>query len=829
MITATEVKNPATGKVNGAENQYSNKLFKNNSIKLNLSRTLSGGVGNTELKPFDLTLTEFGELTKPGNIPTGPKDGPYFVRGRCEGKRSDKGFSRNTSLLVIIDGDSSITEDGEITEGAPDPRQVHEVLKQANVDHLIYTSHSHQKNGAGFNKWRALIPSNATIDSLTAGVDAVIDLLYLGGIKVAPVKENYCLSQPWYFPRVAPSRAGGYYSAIYEAGKQFKVPVVNPEPKRATRQIKSQRSETSVIDAWCARYPISQELPNYGYKWIRENRYLPASSTSGQAGAIVLTGEDGKERVYIHNGSDPLHGRSLDSFDLYCEFHHQGVFKDAVKAAASELGMVANTGDFGQFIATEVDTALQEPKTLPVDIANVDITKPPGLAGSICMELRATAKRPLNLTYPIVALQALSLVGGHRKGIGGIKLNLQTLAIAPSASGKEHGQSWLARMAAELKLGRHIAGNIASHKDMIENLVDAKGRCCYKIDEIQGLFNSVQSKNANTYETKIMDFILTLVTAELYSFIGNHRRDLLKRTDLEIDQLKNKIKKAEKNSGNETSDINPDYARDIGKLNKEMHWLFKRKDLIENGWPDPLVSIMGHSTPNGLDKLITEENINSGLIGRCIVIRCAEHREQLQDKKVSGIFDKTNILKTLSNINTGSQHQIKVSTQAQAMLTAITKYYDEDERLNAPLVGAIYARAIEQINKVASLLALENGLVELDHVRYAFALISRSIDDILFLLRKSEALKTDATSNEIAQHTREIIKRAILTTGTTPSRLKQVTLKNYTVLKKLIADHARSHNLKDQPDLFDQVLNSMVAIGEIEFREEGKKKRYFLK
>lgn len=103
-----------------------------------------------------------------------------------------------------------------------------------------------------------------------------------------------------------------------------------------------------------------------------------------------------------------------------------------------------------------------------------------------------------------------------------------------------------------------------------------------------------------------------------------------------------------------------------------MRWLFKR-DFIENGWPDPVVSIMGHSTPGGLDSLITGENIGSGLIGRCLVIRCAEEREKLQKVKETPFFGDVNILNRLHLVNNGSLHQLRVSKEAPANAGRNTK------------------------------------------------------------------------------------------------------------------------------------------------------------
>ncbi|MEE2002425.1 hypothetical protein QWY20_13255 [Alkalimonas sp. MEB108] len=460
--------------------------------------------------------------------------------------------------------------------------------------------------------------------------------------------------------------------------------------------------------------------------------------------------------------------------------------------------------------------------------------KPAGLAGEICQHLNKTANRPIPLIYPIVALQMLSLAAGSRKGLDGIKLNLLTLAIAPSAAGKEHGQSWLAKTAAQLKIGRHVVGGISSDVDMIRNLIDGDGRCCYRIDEIQGLFNAIKSKNANTYESKIGDLILTLATSRVYLFAGNHRRQFLDEIDRDIERLKKRIAKAEESPADDSEEsTEAAEVQDVDKLNRALRWLFKKRDFIENGWPDPVVSIMGHSTPSGLDSLITEENIGSGLIGRCLVIRCAEEREKLQKIEETPFFGEVNMLNRLHLINNGSLQPLAVSEEARQMLDAIQRYYDQDQRLNAPVMGAIYARVMEQVNKVASLLALEADQVQPEHVSYAFALVARCIDDVGYLLQKDAAQRADATIADIALHTRAEIKRRLAAgkvkvEGIAPSSLKQTVLKCFAKLKQLTVQHGKNPKAIGKPDLYDQIVNRMVEVGDIQLKQTGKKTRYFL-
>jgi hypothetical protein len=182
----------------------------------------------------------------------------------------------------------------------------------------------------------------------------------------------------------------------------------------------------------------------------------------------------------------------------------------------------------------------------------------------------------------------------------------------------------------------------------------------------------------------------------------------------------------------------------------------------------------------------------------------------------------------LGQINNTEMTLMEVSSEAKAMLDSISNYYDQDERLNAPVMGAIYARVMEQVNKVASLLALESGVIEAEYVTYAFALINRCVEDISFLVQKDESQKADATIADIAIHVRAQIKRQIGVDGTPPSTLKQKVLKCNKKIKQLTEQHKKSNADRGKPDLYEQVINRMAVVGDLELKQEGRQKRYYL-
>lgn len=92
----------------------------------------------------------------------------------------------------------------------------------------------------------------------------------------------------------------------------------------------------SVIDTFNARVTVAEVLTRNGYKAQGAGRFLSPHSGSGMAGVTILG--DGL-RAYSHHGGDSWAGRAEDAFGLLTALEHDGNRREAVKAAARELGM----------------------------------------------------------------------------------------------------------------------------------------------------------------------------------------------------------------------------------------------------------------------------------------------------------------------------------------------------------------------------------------------------------------------------------------------------------------------------------------------------------
>ena len=369
-------------------------------------------------------------------------------------------------------------------------------------------------------------------------------------------------------------------------------------------------------------------------------RFLSPFSNSGAAGIVIYTSDDGKRRVYSHHGeSDPLShlnhgGHSLDTFDVLCTLKFGGEERKAIAHYANELDPQGQK-ERQRIHAERLESPYQGdqesvkamfnaelPKTTDVNILN-----PPGLAGKICKFIKVTAMRERPELYPLAALHLMALVGKNRESEYTRKLNLMTLGIAETATGKEAAQSAIKILANNAGSSKFIHGNAGSFKELIKNLVDGDGASLYIVDEVHSLLGAMKNRNAQTYETKMEAEILTMSATGLYTFRGMEKEPFIEKYKGKLEWVQKKL------------DEMPEDHEEIAKLQAVYDKYERTISFIENGWPNPFFSIMGHSVPDRLDSFANPENIASGLLGRMLVVRCPDSREKLKREKPNKLLE----------------------------------------------------------------------------------------------------------------------------------------------------------------------------------------------
>ena len=440
----------------------------------------------------------------------------------------------------------------------------------------------------------------------------------------------------------------------------------------------------------------------------------------------------------------------------------------------------------------------------------VDLLDPPGIAGDICQLIRLRARRERPELYPAAAFQLLALLSEGRRSQYTDHLNLITLGIAITGAGKEIVQDTVKRLANRLDISWRVYSDPGSFKEMILNLIGADGRTLYIVDEVHSLLNSIKSKTAASYETKIEAEILKMTTTALYTFRGTEKRSVVQQLVNDVRLLNKKLEEA------------PDDENAI-KLKRVIERLERHINYLNNGWPDPFVSIMGHSVPERLDQIASDpENIASGLIGRSLVTRCPETAEPL--KLDLNDYD-ANILEAelLERLGRVQRTKIAISATAEAdsFLRSRIAFYEAEEQRNNEHLGAIYRRASEHLVKVASLAAVEAGEINLDHARYAAAMVEQSIADIRYLLIQAIARKAGAGEAVLKGHARLKILKNIGGKSLQRSAICRMVTRSI--------EWVAMQNNEPHRDLFGELLSKMVADGDLVIVHEGQRERYRVK
>lgn len=433
--------------------------------------------------------------------------------------------------------------------------------------------------------------------------------------------------------------------------------------------------------------------------------------------------------------------------------------------------------------------------------AGVDVWSPPGIAGDICRLMAMRARRERPEIYPLAALQLLSLAANGRGSDYTNKLNLITLSIASTAAGKETPQDVVKTISNKLGLSRYIMGDMGSFKDMITNIITGQGTALYIMDEVHSMMDSMKSKNAASYETKIEAEILKLTTTALYTFRGADKRAWFEVYDKQIAAHEKKLAAVDKDT--------PEGANDFANLTHAINQCKKHRDYIENGWPDPYTGIMGHSVPERLDKFAGDpENIASGLLGRSLIARCAEGAERLKqpDTAAANIL-QADIVHRLERLVGSSQH-IDVDDDARDYMAARSDYYEQETVRNDQHMGAIYRRSTEQLYKVATVLAIETSRITLEHAKYAAALVESSNSDIRYILTQAIAAREGAADSVVIGAARlRLLKAAKPLSGVPRGELKKTVTRS--------KEWGEMQNKDLTRDRFEELLADLVGRGEL--------------
>jgi len=413
-----------------------------------------------------------------------------------------------------------------------------------------------------------------------------------------------------------------------------------------------------------------------------------------------------------------------------------------------------------------------------LDTPHVDLRRPPGFVGEVCAWINAQCRYPRENLAVAAALVAVGNVIGLRftDDLDGVTANLFAFGVAHSGTGKEAVLQAMQELMVAAAISGAVHGKQKSQQEIMRNLIRHQASM-HVIDEIgielQQIVNAQKSGKAPYLEGLIGTLMSLYSKANGFALLsGDVKEDVRKAMQSELAGHRKAVAENEDPSG----------ARQM-----KAERLEKQLSSLDRGLERPFISMIGMTAPVTFDAIMTEEQATSGFIGRALLVR--EHDPNPRDKrpfKKSPMPEKMAMfLRTLYSggtydpLNDRVEYygdRVKVSTTpeaAQALVRALDWFLDYAER-QKELSGleAIPRRGYELVSKVSLILAAPGGVRTIEHVRWAFALVKRDVDEKIRLVMSNDK-SHGADRNLLAEVTKVISAEHGETAGVIKNKLRR--------------------------------------------------------
>lgn len=354
-----------------------------------------------------------------------------------------------------------------------------------------------------------------------------------------------------------------------------------------------------------------------------------------------------------------------------------------------------------------------------------DIDQMPGLFGCIVRDILSRSVR----AQPLIAIQAaLQTIGAiaASKGVkppNDNKLNIITLSVALSMSGKDKPMSYMQDVLRRCKIGFY--NGVSSDKDIILNLAHDKGLTVYSIDEVDSLFSKMVDTR-NTFNAGIANTLLSTFTATSLSMNGKHKREIEAAFQAEEKRIK--------------KDCSDDGMPGDGyQQSEEWKNLQNTITYIKEGMQNPQLFLHGATTPKAIDWIANEEFADRGFLGRTILFRCPEERpdarESIKRMFTDGPKAEDNDLMEQLEKKKKFMTPCRASIDNAAMDFLYTLIDWQEDRIN-DVDGVLVCRMMEIIGRLATIIAAgdtQSGgsvVIKEIHLQWAFTIFYRSYTDM---------------------------------------------------------------------------------------------------
>ena len=435
------------------------------------------------------------------------------------------------------------------------------------------------------------------------------------------------------------------------------------------------------------------------------------------------------------------------------------------------------------------------PDGLPFDISGVDLTAPPGFAGDLARWIEDQSRRPRKRLAVAGALSALGNVAGLRytDDRDGVTCNLFTFCVAGSRTGKEAIQQAVATIHRAAGLAGATHGAIKSEQEIVRNLTRHQA-ALYVIDEI-GIFlqkvKNAQRSGGAAYLDGVIGMLMAAYSkADGFMLLtGDAKDDLRGVLTKEAAQLQKRL----------------DDGDNAAWLGRRLAQVSTALEGLDNGLERPFLSLIGFTTPVTFDELVDYQSATNGFIGRALMFNERETAPRSKRRfRKRAMSD--GMAATLAQIFSAGEYDMQeaggrvefygkrtaIPTDARAhdMLDAALDWFEDQADAHKGRTGleALYLGAYELVSKVSLVLSTREGLRTAEHVRWAFALVRRDLEEKARLVTANDREK-DAPKLALQARIANIIDGDGETSGVIFNRLRKNKRQDVqAVLDKMIAD-----------------------------------------
>jgi hypothetical protein len=364
---------------------------------------------------------------------------------------------------------------------------------------------------------------------------------------------------------------------------------------------------------------------------------------------------------------------------------------------------------------------------------NLDLQRPPGFVGEVCDWINSQCLKPRERLAAVASLVAVGNIAGlqYQDDLPyGTTSNLIAFCIASSGSGKNAIKKCVSTIHREAGFGRVTYGKSKSSQEIYRSLISYQS-CLFNIDELGIKFQAIANASksgASFYETWFAEIMSIYSNADgVVDLQADEYKEIEKTLTAEAAFCRDRIENNEDPSGK--------YKRILDRIETRL-----KGDLALNR---PFLSLIGYSTPERFNAMVTPDRVTEGFIGRGLLVMepidVVKKKRDFNPRPMSNKIKNTLMMlasggKAGEEVDVLQNHDaritIRTTDEAKRELTRLTEVIEELEEHYESSNGmhAIPARAEELIVKISFILAIPTAVRTLEHVKWATAYVMRDIE-----------------------------------------------------------------------------------------------------